>query len=165
MIPVFVLVIATLLFRLAGRLGVSRLATWRDAARVGMTVMLLFTASAHFTDTKYDLAAMIPSPLPRGLELIYITGVLEIAGAIGLLFHRTRRAAAIALVLMLLALFPANVNAALNNVPLRGEDPTPLIPRALIQALFIGVIWWTSISRSNFTSRSSDGLPGSLQGA
>jgi uncharacterized membrane protein len=147
MIPVFVLAIGTLLFRLAGRLGVRHLSTWRDAARWGIAVMLLFTASAHFTDTKHDLAAMIPAPFPQGLELIYITGVLEIAGALGLLLRSTRRAAAIGLVLMLLALFPANVNAAINDIPFRGEAPTPLIPRILMQALFIGILWWTSIWR------------------
>jgi len=147
MIPVLVLGIGTLLFRLAGRLGVRHLSTWREAARWGIAVMLLFTASAHFTDAKHDLAAMIPRPFPQGLELIYFTGVLEIAGALGLLLHSTRRAAAIALVLMLLALFPANVNAALNDVPFRGEAPTPLIPRTLIQALFIGILCWTSIWR------------------
>jgi len=147
MIPVLVLGIGTLLFRLAGRLGVRQLSTWREAARWGIAVMLLFTASAHFTDAKHDLAAMIPAPFPQGLELIYITGVLEIAGALGLLLRSTRRAAAIGLVLMLLALFPANVNAAINGIPFRGEAPTLLIPRILIQALFIGVLWWTSIWR------------------
>ena len=64
-------------------------------------------------------------PLPNDLWVIYLTGVLEIAGAVGLLIPRTRRLAGICLVLMLAALFPANVYAALNEVSLRGQAATP----------------------------------------
>jgi uncharacterized membrane protein len=107
--------------------------------------MFLFTGASHFTSMKYDFAAMIPAPLPNDLWVIYLTGVLEIAGAIGLLIPRTRKLAGICLVLLLVALFPANVYAALNEIPLRGEAPTPLWIRGPIQLLFIGMVWWTSI--------------------
>ena len=71
--------------------------------------------------------------------------MLEITGAIGLLVPRTRKLAGICLVLLLVALFPANVYAALNEIPLRGEAPTPLWLRGPVQLLFIGMVWWTSI--------------------
>jgi uncharacterized membrane protein len=145
MVPVFVLVLASVLLRGVGWLGVKRLSSWRYAVRAGLAIMFLFTAAAHFTDTKHDLAAMIPAPLPKGLWLIYLTGLLEIAGAIGLLVPRFQRIAGICLVILLLAMFPANVNAALTGIPLRGEPPTPLWLRLPIQLLFIGAIWWTSI--------------------
>lgn len=96
---------------------------------------------------KHDLAAMMPEPLPDGLWIIYLTGVFEIAGAVGLLVPRTRRLAGICLVLLLIAQFPANVNAALNGIPLGGEPPTPLWLRAPMQALFIGMVWWTAIMK------------------
>ena len=108
-------------------------------------IMFLFTGASHFTSMKYDFAAMIPTPLPNDLWVIYLTGVLEIAGAIGLLIPRTRKLAGICLVLLLVALFPANVYAVLNEIPLRGEAPTPLWIRGPIQLLFIGMVWWTSI--------------------
>ena len=145
MAPVFVLVISSILLRGAGWLGVKRLSSWRDAARAGLVIMFVFTAAAHFTDTKHDLMAMVPDPLPRSLWLIYLTGVLEIAGAIGLLVPAFRKTAAICLVILLLAMFPANVNAALSGIPLRGEPPTPLWLRLPIQLLFLGTTWWTSI--------------------
>ena len=145
MAPVFVLVISSILLRGAGWLGVKRLSSWRDAGRAGLAIMFLFTAAAHFTDTKHDLMAMIPDHLPRSLWLIYLTGVLEIAGAIGLLVPRFQRIAGICLVTLLVAMFPANVNAALNEIPLRGEPPTELWLRVPIQILFIWTIWWTSI--------------------
>lgn len=46
---------------------------------------------------------------------------------------------------MLIALFPANVYAALNDVPLRGNAPTPLWLRTPMQILWVALLWWTSI--------------------
>jgi uncharacterized membrane protein len=88
---------------------------------------------------------MIPPPLPNDLWVIYLSGVFEIAGAIGLLIPRTRRLAGICLMLLLVSLFPANVYAALSEIPLRGEAATPLWIRTPMQLLYIGMVWWTSI--------------------
>jgi uncharacterized membrane protein len=109
--------------------------------------MFLFTGASHFTGMKHDFAAMIPAPLPEDLWVIYLTGIFEIAGAVGLLIPRTRRLAGICLVLLLVAMFPANVNAALNEVPLRGEAATPLWIRTPMQLLYIGMVWSTSINK------------------
>ena len=62
--------------------------------------------------------------LPAHLALVYVSGVAEIAGGLGLILPRTRRAAAWGLVLLLLAVFPANVNMAVNHLPL-GERALP----------------------------------------
>ena len=129
--------VSTILLRGVGWLGVKRLSSWRGAGRAGLAIMFVFTAAAHFNDMQHDLLAMIPDPLPRDLWLIYLTGVLEIAGAIGLLVPRFQRIAGICLVILLVVMFPANVNAALNEIPLRGEPPTPLWLRLPIQVLFI----------------------------
>lgn len=147
MAPMIVLTAATLLAAL--------FRPWRDATRAGLAVMFLFTASAHFTSTRHDLAAMIPPPFTGAMWLIYLTGLSEIAGAIGLTVRRTRKLAAICLVLMLVALFPANVYAAVRDVPLRGSAPTPLWLRAPMQILWIGLLWWSSISRSHASRRGS----------
>jgi uncharacterized membrane protein len=48
-------------------------------------------------------------------------------------------------VLLLIAVFPANVNAVINGIPLGGNAPTPLWIRAPMQLLYIGMVWWTSI--------------------
>jgi uncharacterized membrane protein len=97
MIVVAVLVGGILLARLAGVLGARRLASWPAAARAGLAAMLLFTASAHFTPMRHDLARMIPPAVPSPMAMVYFTGLCEIAGAVGLLIPRTRRAAAWAL--------------------------------------------------------------------
>jgi uncharacterized membrane protein len=145
MVSLFVLVISFLLLRGIGLLGVERLSSWRVAGRGALVIMFLFTGTSHFTSMKYDFAAMIPPPLPNDLWVIYLTGLFEIAGAVGLLIPRTRKLAGICLVLLLAALFPANVYAVLSEIPLRREAATPLWIRTPMQLLYIGMIWWTSI--------------------
>ena len=145
MVSLFVLVISFILLRGLGWIGVKRLSSWRDAGRIALVIMFLFTGFSHFSSLKHDFAAMIPAPLPNGLWVIYLTGLFEIAGAVGLLIPRTRKLAGICLVLLLVALFSANVNAALNEIPLRGEAATPLWIRTPMQLLYIGMVWWTSI--------------------
>lgn len=147
MAALFVLVISFLLLRGLGLLGVRRLSSWREAGLMAVVIMFLFTGSTHFTAMKHDYAAMLPSPLSGNLGIIYLTGVLEIAGALGLLVPRTRRLAGICLVLYLLAVFPGNVYAAVNEVPFRGEPPTPLWLRTPIQLFFIGMVLWTAVRR------------------
>ena len=53
------------------------------AGRIGMTAMLLLTAGAHIAFDK-GMALMIPNFIPYKLQLVYVTGVIEAAAAIGL---------------------------------------------------------------------------------
>ena len=154
MTSLLVLIVSFLLLRAVGWLGVKQLSSWRDAGRGALAIMFLFTGISHFTSMKYDFAAMIPAPLPNDLWVIYLTGVLEIAGAIGLLIPQTRKLAGICLALYLVAVFPANIFAALNEVTLRGAAATPLWVRAPMQLLYIGMVWWTSIKEPASTQRS-----------
>jgi uncharacterized membrane protein len=147
MAALFVLVISLLLLRGLGLLGVRRLSSWRDAGLIAVVIMFVFTGATHFTGMKHDYAAMLPSPLSGNLGIIYLSGVLEIAGAVGLLIPRTRRLAGICLALYLVAVFPGNVYAAVNEVPFRGEPPTPLWLRTPIQLFFIGMVLWTSVRK------------------
>ena len=147
MIPFSVLAISFFLLWGMGRLGVKWLATPEAAGRGALVCFFVFTGVTHFTAMKHDYVAMIPDPLPRGLWVIYLTGVLEIAGAIGLLLPQTRRLAGICLALLAVAMFPANVHAALNNIPLRGQPPTPLWLRAPLQVLLLVMLAWAAIRK------------------
>lgn len=138
MAPLIVQILATLLARW--------FVEWKDAVRIGVAIMLLFTAGSHFSTVKYDLAAMIPPPLTGALWLIYLTGILEAAGAIGLLILPLRRLAAWGLIALLVALFPANVYAALAGLTLGGAAATPLWFRAPLQLFWIATLWQTSVS-------------------
>ncbi len=143
MAPLIVLIGATLLARLAGRLGIASLRDWTAATRVGLAVMFCFTAAAHFNSMRADLVRMVPPGVPNPELMITVTGICEILGAIGLLVPRTRRIAALALVLFLIAVLPANIYAAQAELTLRGAPATPLVPRVALQLLFIALVWWS----------------------
>jgi uncharacterized membrane protein len=145
MVPLIVLVVSALLFWLTGRAGVAAFRDLGFVLRAAFGVMFLFTASAHWGKRRPDLIRMVPPALPRPDLLVTFTGVLEILGALGLFVPITARAACISLVLLLLALFPANIHAARHNLAIAGR-PVPSLPvRAAIQLVFIatlvGAVW------------------------
>jgi uncharacterized membrane protein len=150
MIPL-VLVLATLVFRALGALGVRRFATWPVSAAHGMAVMLLLTASAHFVPATVtvmpnhaDMVRMVPPFLPFADALIYITGVMELLGAAGLVIAAPRWVAGHALAALFVALLPANIHAAVADVPFAGGEATPLWQRIPEQVLYVAVALWVA---------------------
>ena len=132
MVPLLVLVVTFILFRILKRNTI-------DAARYAFAAMFALTASSHFVPSqRVDLIAMVPPMFPRPALIVAITGVLELLGAIGLLVPRTSRLAAAALALLLVAMFPANIYAAMHELTIMGRPATALLPRTLMQLLFIG---------------------------
>ena len=107
------LVIGSVVARGVGLLGVDYVDSWPRAIAVGLAAMFVLTGVAHFVNPlRRDMIAIVPPRLPAPGALVTVTGVLELAGAIGLLYPPTRAAAAISLFLLMLAMFPANVYAA-----------------------------------------------------
>lgn len=144
MLVLMVLLVSWLVFRVLGAAGVHAFASWQDSARYALAVMFVFTATAHFNKMKHDLARMIPAYFPRPLLLVYVTGVLELLGAAGLVLPQFRRIAGICLIALLVGMFIANVNAAQGGVTVRGKPATPLWLRAPMQILFIALLWWST---------------------
>lgn len=118
----------------------SRESELRPAAAAGLGLLFLFTASGHFIQTG-PMVQMLPSWVPARELLVYATGVLEIAIALALFSDRSRVAGAWAAAAALVAFFPANVYAALHQVPMGGHawGPLYLLVRTPLQ-LFI--LWW-----------------------
>jgi uncharacterized membrane protein len=88
--------------------------------------------------------AMVPVELPNPTLLVQLSGVAEILGGLGLLHPRTRRLAAWGLIALFVAVFPANLNMALNHLPLGGK-PVPtwaLWARLPLQAVLIAWAFW-----------------------
>ncbi|MFB7380048.1 hypothetical protein ACFC6U_34525 [Kitasatospora purpeofusca] len=132
--PLIALVVGFTAARLAGLLGAGALAGWQPALRAGLVAMFLLTSIAHFAPAlRPDLVDMVPPWIPRAGLLVAVTGLLEAAGAIGLLVPATSRWAAGGLIALMIAVFPANVSAARRHVA-QGD---PLGPRTLLQILYI----------------------------
>lgn len=134
MAPLVVLVGVTLVLWGLGWLGVTPLLDWRLALRGGLAAMFAVTGISHFIGMRAELVAMVPPELPAPELLVTATGILELAGAAALLHRRTARWAAFGLAALLLAMFPANVYAALAGI---GAQSMPLLPRTLLQVGFL----------------------------
>ncbi|MBB5154919.1 DoxX family protein [Saccharopolyspora phatthalungensis] len=135
MAPLIILLVVTLVLLVAGAAGVRRLRPWSVAVRGGLAAMFVATGIAHFVGMRAELISMVPPGLPAPGLLVTVTGVLELAGAAGLLWHRTAPWAAGGLALMLVAMFPANVHAALAGILTAPEDQ--LVPRTAMQIVFL----------------------------
>ncbi|SNS37935.1 Uncharacterized membrane protein [Geodermatophilus pulveris] len=110
---------------------------WTTALRGGLAAMFAVTGTTHFVVLRDDLIAMVPPALPAPGLLVTVTGVLELAGAAGLLWRPTARRSAVGLTSLMVAMFPANVYAAMSGSGLNGEAPTPLGVRTVMQVVFI----------------------------
>jgi uncharacterized membrane protein len=137
MIPLIVLAVLTVVLTLAGRLGIPFAWGWWTSLRLALAGMFLFAASAHWGKRRPDLIRMVPTVLPNPGLLVTLTGILEILGALGLLYAPTARLAAFGLCLLLLGLFPANIRAAREKLTIDGRPVPALLPRAAIQVVFI----------------------------
>jgi len=143
MTVLIVLFTSWLSFRPLGAAGIPTLAAWSSSGQYALAAMFVFTAVAHFTKMKHELARMVPGVFPRPLLVVYATGMLEFAGAAGLLLPRFRAVAAFCLIALLVAMVPANVKAVRDRLTLRGKRATTLWLRAPMQVLFIGLLWWS----------------------
>ncbi len=109
-------------------------------ARVGLSLFFAFTGLGHFVRTE-EMAAMLPPSVPYRAGLIYLTGVFELMGAAGVWAPRLRRLTGLCLIVMLVAVLPANVYSAINRVEFGGHGggPAYLLVRVPFQLL---VAWW-----------------------
>jgi uncharacterized membrane protein len=146
MAPLIVMVVGWIVARAIGALGVwNEAASWSHALRFALAVMFLFTAVSHFHPRlRNDLIRMVPPSLPSPAVLVALTGVLELLGAIGLLIRSTIVPAAYGLILLLLAMFPANVHAAHAGVTIAGRRASPLVWRLPLQMFWISALWWVT---------------------
>lgn len=133
--PLIVLVIVTLGLFAVGAAGVRWLRPWPVALRGGLAAMFVLTGVAHFAGMRAELIAMVPPGLPAPGLLVTVTGVLELAGAVGLLWTWSAPWAAGGLSALLVAMFPANVYKALADPTLRLDDQ--LGPRSAVQLVFL----------------------------
>jgi uncharacterized membrane protein len=114
-----------------------------------LVVMFVFMGVNHFRrGSARTMAAMIPPFLrsDRGLtplRLVYLTGVCEVAGGIGLALPETRLAASVALIVFLVAVFPANAYAARNKDRF-GALAIPFWPRLGGQLALMALLAWVA---------------------
>ncbi len=110
-----------------------------------MSIFYVRIGVHHFLDPEYFLNIMPPF-LPYHLELVYISGFFEILLGLLLIFPKYRFYASWGLIILLIAVFPANIYLAQSEIAQQGLDVSKEVAiwRLPFQALFIGLAYWHS---------------------
>jgi uncharacterized membrane protein len=107
-----------------------------------LTALFFVTAgSLHFLRPE-PYVKIVPPFIPLPLIMVYISGVAEIAGGVGILLPVVRRAAGWGLVALLIAVFPANIYMALDHVQATANLLPVWVLWARLPLQFV-LIWWT----------------------
>ena len=120
---------------------------WRTIFRWVLAVFFIGAGVNHFRHPAF-YQAMMPPWLPWPDALILISGVAEILGGLGVLVPRARRFAGWGLIALLVAVFPANLHLAFNQVALPGLTVPVWFQwvRLPLQALLLAWVWWTTLA-------------------
>lgn len=115
---------------------------------VPMAAFYVFAGISHFTNPAFFLQLM-PPWIPWHAFCVYASGVAEIVLGVLVLVPRTRTLAAWGLIALLIAVYPANIHQAVNQVPMVSRpswmpEPTPaqLWGRLPLQFVLMAWAWW-----------------------
>jgi uncharacterized membrane protein len=116
------------------------------ALKVVLAVIMIAAGLLHFIDPG-GFTRIVPRFLPAPEMLVYVSGGFEILGGVGLLVPRTQRLAAWGLIALYVAVFPANINMAVNQIGF-GSGPGPiwvLWARLPLQLVLMAWAWWFTL--------------------
>lgn len=118
---------------------------YRLCGRIALATMF-FTGTSHFTLSD-GMVQMLPPHIPMRYFIIYLTGVLELLFAVGLMLPNYFRLTGILVIVFLICVFPSNVYAALNSVDFSGNvnGPIYLLFRVPLQLFLIGWTWIVAV--------------------
>lgn len=135
--------------RTVGGMTVMGMDAALEFARWVTALVFIAIGITHFVPSVVrGMAAMVPAVFhgrpfsPRWW--VYVTGIAEIAGGLGLLVEPTRAAAGVALAVFLVCVFPANAYAAQHRERF-GVFAVPLWPRLALQVVLIALVLWVGL--------------------
>jgi uncharacterized membrane protein len=114
----------------------------RTLLRYLLAVSMIGIGAYHFINAPW-FVAIVPRALPAPEALVMVSGVFEMLGGLGLLVPKARRFSSIGLALLYVAVFPANINMAMNPEYGHGVAPALLWARLPLQIVFIAWALWT----------------------
>ncbi len=121
-----------------------------DLARVITAVIFIAIGVTHFVPPVVrGMAAMVPAVFHgrpfSPTAWVWVTGVAEIAGGLGLLWPPTQALAGIMLAIFLVCVFPANAYAAQHRERI-GVIAVPFWPRLIMQVVLIALVLWVGLT-------------------
>jgi uncharacterized membrane protein len=111
-------------------------------SRLALALFFVVAGITHFLAPTPYLAIMPPS-IPWPAAMVAVSGAAEILGGLGVLFRSTRRAAGVWLIVLLIAVFPANVYAISTGMEIGGYAvPVWMLwARLPLQLVLIAWVW------------------------
>ncbi|MEO8900490.1 MAG: DoxX family membrane protein [Polyangiaceae bacterium] len=111
--------------------------------RVLLAAVMIGAGVLHFAQPA-GFVKIVPRFLPAPYFLVLLSGGFEILGGVGLLVPRSRRFASFGLIALFVAVLPANINMAVNDIqPATTHIPTAFLwLRLPLQALLVAWAWW-----------------------
>ena len=122
----------------------------RKLSLLGISVFFIYFGIDHFINPEFYLSIM-PPMFPLHLEAVYLSGLFEILGGVGVLIARTRSIAGWGLLVLLIAVYPANIYMALTPEAFPDIPLFVLYFRLALQFLFF--YWAYSITRPIYNPR------------
>jgi uncharacterized membrane protein len=122
------------------------LAQYKRPLRYVMGITYALVGVLHFLNPR-PFEYIVPPQLPAPKTLVYLSGAAEIALGVGVLFERTRHRAAVGIMLLLAAVFPANIYMAVGDLQLPAapdwaESDALLYARLPLQAVLVLWAYW-----------------------
>lgn len=128
--------------QISGSWGALHMTMTKRIALGAVFLWFVVGGIAHFVATEIEMR-IVPPYIPWPRAAVLVSGVFELAGAIGLLFPATRRVAGIGLFALTVAVTPANVymlqRADLFDIPI-----WILVARLPLQLVLLALIWWST---------------------
>ena len=90
---------------------------------LGFGIPFILVGIEHFRSPQ-KFVDIVPNYLPFALFLVYLTGIIEIVGGLGIIYPETREITGRLMVLFLIAIYPANFNMWINDIPYNGTRLT-----------------------------------------
>ena len=116
------------------------------AKNLGLAIVFLFFmvgGITHFTDPAF-FESIMPPWIGFHTEIVYISGIFEILGAIGILLPSLRQWAGNGLILLVICVTPANIHMWLNPDLFPDVPPAFLTIRLVLQVGLLLLIWWST---------------------
>jgi uncharacterized membrane protein len=112
----------------------------------GLALVSLFFViggQAHFTSTEF-FVSIVPPYVPWPRLIVYVTGVLELIGAVAIWVPAWRSWAGISLFALTVCVTPANIHMWLNPQLFPDINPSFLAWRLVAQVVLLAIIWWST---------------------
>lgn len=122
----------------------------KEILRGVLAVAIIVVGITHFVHPD-QYAKIVPPEFPHPVALVYISGVFEILGGIGLMIPLVSVAAAWGLIALFVAVFPANLYQTTHSISIEGIPHYPLLYwfRLPFQAVLVAWAWWYTRNPQN----------------